>query len=105
MSTQKDIIGAMKQQTSGPSRRALIASGVATSTDAIRYDRSTSIRDVESVATTFRFGLASGRTSGTRERAPSGPKVAAREALGTDCRTYGILDFSTFSCVQQKPTL
>jgi hypothetical protein len=30
MSTQKDIIGAMKQQTSGPSRRALIASGVAT---------------------------------------------------------------------------
>jgi len=26
MSTQKDIIGAMKQQTSGPSRRALIAS-------------------------------------------------------------------------------
>ena len=32
MSTQKDIIGAMKQQTSGPSRRALIASGVATST-------------------------------------------------------------------------
>ena len=42
MSTQKDIIGAMKQQTSGPSRRALIASGVATSTAAIRYDRSTS---------------------------------------------------------------
>jgi hypothetical protein len=30
MSTQKDIIGAMKQQTSGPSRRELIASGVAT---------------------------------------------------------------------------
>jgi hypothetical protein len=42
MSTQKDIIGAMKQQTPGPSRRALIASGVATSTAAIRYDRSTS---------------------------------------------------------------
>jgi hypothetical protein len=30
MSTQKDIIGAMKQQTSRPSRRALIASGVVT---------------------------------------------------------------------------
>jgi hypothetical protein len=30
MSTQKDVVGAMKQQTSGPSRRALIASGVAT---------------------------------------------------------------------------
>jgi hypothetical protein len=29
MSTQKDIIGAMKQQTSGPSRRALMASGAA----------------------------------------------------------------------------
>jgi len=42
MSTQKDIIGAMKQQTSGPSRRALIASGVATSTAAIRHDRSAS---------------------------------------------------------------
>jgi hypothetical protein len=27
MSTQKDIIGAMKQQTSGPSRRALTARG------------------------------------------------------------------------------
>ena len=43
MSTQNDIIGAMKQQTPGPSLRALIASGVATSTAAIRYDRSTSI--------------------------------------------------------------
>jgi hypothetical protein len=32
MSTQNDIIGAMKQQTSGPSRRAVIASGVATAT-------------------------------------------------------------------------
>jgi hypothetical protein len=30
MSTQKDIKGARKQQTSGLSRRALIASGVAT---------------------------------------------------------------------------
>jgi hypothetical protein len=48
MSTQNDIIGAMKQQTPGPSLRALIASGVATSTAAIRYDRSTSTRDVAS---------------------------------------------------------
>jgi hypothetical protein len=30
MSTQKDIIGAMKQQTLVPSGRTLIASGVAT---------------------------------------------------------------------------
>jgi hypothetical protein len=41
MSTQKDIIGARKQQTSGPSRRALIASGVATAA------RTPVIRDAE----------------------------------------------------------
>jgi hypothetical protein len=46
MSTQKDINGAMKPQTSGASRRALIASGVTTSTAASRYDRSTSTRAV-----------------------------------------------------------
>jgi len=35
MSPQKDIISAMKQQPSGPSRRALIASGVATAGHAL----------------------------------------------------------------------
>jgi hypothetical protein len=35
MSTQKDIIGAMKLQTSGPSRRAPIASGLATASLAL----------------------------------------------------------------------